>query len=57
MTDKKSPEPKKTLTENDVVVSRSKRGGSAASVGASIPGAQKILDPGAKRGQASDADS
>ena len=57
MNDKKTPEPKKTLAETDVIVSRSKRGGSAASVGATAPGAQKILDPGAKRGQASDADS
>ena len=60
MTTEKKPEKKaekKSLSETEVVVSRKNRGGSMGTVGATAPGASKILDPGAKRGGASDADS
>jgi hypothetical protein len=58
MTEKKTLDPtKKTLTDDDLVVSRKHRAGSVGSVGAQPPGAKKILDPGGKRGQVGDPDA
>lgn len=60
MTTEKKPEtesPKKSLSEAEVVVSRRARGGAINTVGATVPGAAKVLDPGAKRGGASDPDA
>lgn len=58
MTEKKSEQPaKKTLSEDDLVVTRKHRAGSVGSVGAQPPGAKKINDPGGKRGHVGDPDA
>lgn len=52
------PAPKKlTLTDDDVIVSRTKRSGAVGNVGNNplVPG--KVLDPNAQRGPATDVDA
>lgn len=46
-----------TLSEDDLVVNRKVRSGSVGRVGATVPGAAKIIDPGAKRGNTGDPDA
>lgn len=46
-----------TLTDEDLVVNRKVRSGSFGRVGATVAGATKVIDPGAKRGQAGDPDA
>lgn len=46
-----------TLTEDDLVVNRKVRSGSFGRVGASVAGATKVVDPGAKRGHTGDPDA
>jgi hypothetical protein len=46
-----------TLNEDDLVVNRKVRSGSFGRVGANVAGATKVVDPGAKRGQAGDPDA
>ena len=46
-----------TLTEDELVVNRKVRSGNVGRVGATVPGATKVIDPGAKRGHTGDPDS
>lgn len=52
------PAPKKlTLTDDDVIVSRTKRGGAVGGVGNNPMQPGKVLDPNATRGPATDVDA
>lgn len=46
-----------TLTEDDLVVNRKVRSGNVGRVGATVAGATKVIDPGAKRGNTGDPDA